>query len=1608
MFANQGPASGARWNETEARRLARRAVALAAVATLSCGVVALGAPADAAQADAAPADAAPPAVTTADLADSSSGQQRWQSIPGSRIVLNPSGAGHANDMPLAVGYFAKDGTSTINPALKTYRTSRTAPASQPSARSVAWSTAFESAAGWTPTFGMSVTAADGIVQAKLDGTAATGAISRVIAGVDLALYHHLSVDVAALSSADTGWSAAVAVGGREFELMAGALAATGVSDFDLREASPVDAGGPFPVSGVADLTVTLRTVDQVAESGAVSYRSLQLHDAVPQPWEGFTVGAVEEFENATGWSAGSNITFRSDGAQGAVLLGDTSYSFVSKSFTVDLDATPLLSLTIAETTGLWALKVNDTTNPDNDKELRHDSSATGVITFDLKAVTGWSGTKTFRVVLYQINANTRTVFDQFVFHGGDSGEWLSGATSRVNTWRPDSLEATGTYADGQITIRDVFHDENSFSRSFVSTLTTGGVAIMGPNSAATWDADSRTLTTSDSRYVMAYAVPDSVPDPFVNGANWHISFPAGVAEGVVGVGMAVNSTAVEADPLAAAKVYAAAALADPGADLAAQTVFWNDYLAKVPVPADFSIQTVATGGVTAAQAEHTYYRAMVDVEMDVLPATPETGNAYPILATGKPSLWASGAPGARFAAQWDSLVGQQVLVHTDPDNAWATFQGLMAGVTTTGVDPAEGGDLGILHGESLPSRKAQTAWILYSATADQDKLESVYPNLKLHLNWERHNLRWIFGSNNYPGELDCEFVSSLAYDLRFAIKIATLLGLDQDAAHWTAMIAELTAIYETYFFPDTPDASGAVHHAIQSSFPTQNNSRGTSWYDEGTGRWVGAGDPLYNHPAFVLDQLAGEKMARVMAKFLSKYNPNDQLAGLGLVKGPDVQLAAYGLLDMDPTQLADTSQAKTEAELRNYADVVINSIIRDTNKAGEFAEVLEDRGAIGDAVTASGVMPSLFSLANYVDFVWMANGFRLESGGETYVHLAGRQGGVTGLSYMGGGLDVEIDGNSITVSGDEVATTVLAAPVGATANLFAEQTPVAVEDVTVSGPAQVTRKGQTARFSAEVLPADATWKSVAWSVVNTDGSATDKATIDVSGVLTPVKNGQVVVRATAVDGSEVRGEAVVAISGQTLTPISVGKPVTVSHTIDQPKDRINDGLTTTRWNGKTGSGGDSHPWVYIDLLSPADLSSITVEWEAAYAKSFRIQWSNDAVTWNDIQVFQNQSLFGHAVSEVGQDALDALREAAPDGVRHVRLYTEAMYNSEWGISIWEFTIDGAYRIAQAVESLDVAGQGGATEITRPGRALQMVATAQPANATDQRVEWYVYGEDGEETELAEIDALGKLAPAADGVVEVVARAVDGSGAEGSRLVTISGQERPNLALDQATSASQVGDGGTPNKATDGSQTTRWATGSMGVSDRAWLEVDLGAVMTIATVTLSWEAAAAPSFDLQVRESSNDAWTTIASGAGVAGGLQDLDFDPVAARHVRLANMPRSSYGGVSIWEFEIYGPPAGPAPLELSTVTGVKCVAGKAYLTVTAYNNSDVAASLTVTTPYGVKVFPSVAPGKAGFHSFTTRLASYSGVAVSVTGEGVAEPARTGVALVVHATASCG
>ena len=89
----------------------------------------------------------------------------------------------------------------------------------------------------------------------------------------------------------------------------------------------------------------------------------------------------------------------------------------------------------------------------------------------------------------------------------------------------------------------------------------------------------------------------------------------------------------------------------------------------------------------------------------------------------------------------------------------------------------------------------------------------------------------------------------------------------------------------------------------------------------------------------------------------------------------------------------------------------------------------------------------------------------------------------------------------------------------------------------------------------------------------------------------------------------------------------------------------------------------------------------------------------------------------------------------------------------------------------------------------------------------------------------------------------------------------------NAAQNRPATASSTEAAGTPaSAAVDGSTGTRW---SSAFADPQWLQVDLGSSQQICQVTLTWEAAYATAFQIQVSATGTGGWTTTALPAASA-------------------------------------------------------------------------------------------------------------------------------------------
>lgn len=603
---------------------------------------------------------------------------------------------------------------------------------------------------------------------------------------------------------------------------------------------------------------------------------------------------------------------------------------------------------------------------------------------------------------------------------GPAGGATTSAGSASTTWYPYKIGFAATYNAPAATVSgsDFFTDKNTVIRQLrvdadgPVDVTLSGTIPSGET--ASWDAANKALVFSGSRwgYTMTFGqgtgadAQSSTPVRLdeaatISGNTWTLvkRFNSG-GDLFVSTGFSVAP-----DPGSVALARSQHGLSAPiGPQLTAQKTATDTLLRSVPAPQTFEIagvNTVGTAGasVSAAQQRAVYYRAWAFLVQQLVEKFTADGYDFPQISCGKPVLvnFNPTYPPLATTCPWDSLFGMQLLafVPQQADGAFTSLEGLLGKVIQNGS----------FTGEQLPSRMAQTAWILYKRTGDLDRLTRIYPLLRSFLFFMEDNPHWNLGGNP-ADEKDLEFVSSWLYDVEFAKKIAAAVGQSGDVTMWQQHAStQMTNLREWFF--DEPDA---IYQFLFTS----------------TGEHFSPGRPA-NIPNAIISALAVPNLPQDIADrltryFLNRFDSPKGVVGLDTTKYPNTSFIARGLAAKAPGP---------------YAHQFVNAGIRDAVFPNNFGENL----VTGDGLArVDGIAASIFSAAQVIDFTLLNNGFNYANGEDF-------------------GIDIS-PGNAGIYSGFESADTAVSADIG-TADPLGGISGVSGICCGLTGPETTVHSGET-------------------------------------------------------------------------------------------------------------------------------------------------------------------------------------------------------------------------------------------------------------------------------------------------------------------------------------------------------------------------------------------------------------------------------------------------------------------------------------------------------------------------------------------------------------------
>lgn len=283
--------------------------------------------------------------------------------------------------------------------------------------------------------------------------------------------------------------------------------------------------------------------------------------------------------------------------------------------------------------------------------------------------------------------------------------------------------------------------------------------------------------------------------------------------------------------------------------------------------------------------------------------------------------------------------------------------------------------------------------------------------------------------------------------------------------------------------------------------------------------------------------------------------------------------------------------------------------------------------------------------------------------------------------------NASLSGNRLSIPADaplgsHITVTATGAGISADLIIKVNHKPVPTT-VTLSPTPAYVLTGTGVDFKATVL--DQYGKEMACDVIFSDNAPRGKFTADMAGKAT------ITVQAGEVSASHTM------IVVPSLPDLALHRPVEASsfENVGCVPQHATDGNDASRW----GSEHTDDEWIYVDLERECSIVNIDINWEAAFAKAYDIDFSDDALNWTTV---------AHVTGVTGPGTVSTTVDGK---ARYVRIHGRER-GSAYGYSLFTLRVQG---IDPAVSTDDIAGitisapvmmeEGSSTEVTAQGVTL---------------------------------------------------------------------------------------------------------------------------------------------------------------------------------------------------------------------------------------------------------------------------------------------------------------
>ncbi len=120
----------------------------------------------------------------------------------------------------------------------------------------------------------------------------------------------------------------------------------------------------------------------------------------------------------------------------------------------------------------------------------------------------------------------------------------------------------------------------------------------------------------------------------------------------------------------------------------------------------------------------------------------------------------------------------------------------------------------------------------------------------------------------------------------------------------------------------------------------------------------------------------------------------------------------------------------------------------------------------------------------------------------------------------------------------------------------------------------------------------------------------------------------------------------------------------------EPAECIVDNNTSSRWTSRS----NDNEWIYVDLGRPTEVGSVVLNWETAYAKTYKLQVATDTTSWQDV----------YATTD-GKGGAETIK-FKPVTARYIKMLG-IKRATQWGYSLYEMQVFSSKKVESGLSAV---------------------------------------------------------------------------------------------------------------------------------------------------------------------------------------------------------------------------------------------------------------------------------------------------------------------------------